>query len=249
MSEKTNNNTKPIFHFFSKSKKQDPICASEFYKENLPEPTKEDKNEQIVDTNFLLENQKLKLELKEAHTKIEQLVKENKKYQNDLISLKKLYNATCRSYVQKDFKIKLLEKNILKENETDFEKKLMYEQHKGIFDEQTLVKLRSVNGTKRSDSSFVLICMRKLYENSLLTLHLKSARGTHKEKTVISPEKRGIIESLLLERLSSEAMNEEDANLRYLRLNDLINNAINNIHRAVRIPLNVTTIFYFIMFY
>lgn len=249
MSEKTNKtpNARPIFHFFPKSTKHVPIGASEFYKENLPEPTKENKDEQKVNENLLLENQKLKLQLNEANTKIEQLIKENKKCQNDLVSLKKLYNATCRSYVQKDFKIKLLEKNVSKGNETNVEKDLMYEQHNGIFDEQTLIKLRSVNGAKRSDSSFVLICMRKLYENSLSTLHLKSACGTHKGKTVISPEKRRIIESLLLERLSSEATSDEDANLRYLRLNDLINNAINNICRTVTTLLNVTGSFYYIL--
>lgn len=224
-------NTAPIFHYFPKSKKETPNCASEFYKKNLPQPTKESKDEEIVDKNLVLENQELKLQLKEAHTKIEQLIKENKKYQNDLVSLKKLYNATCRSYVQKDFKIKLLEKHVSNGNGTSCDKKIMYEKHKDSFDEQTMIKLRSVNGTKRSDSTFVLIIMRKLYEHSSI-LHTKSACGTYKDKTEISPDKRAIIESLLIERLSIEAINEEDANLRYIRLNDLINNAINNMCRS-----------------
>lgn len=236
-----NTNNKSIFHFFPKSAKPEVVSCSDFYKDNLPnsvkeKPTAEKQAKAKTSEVLSLENEKLKSDLKDAHSKIEQLTKENTKIRNDLISLKKLYNATCRSNVQKDFKIKLLEKKFVKENGTNSansENKIMFEQHESIFDEQALVKLRSMNETKRNDSTFVLICMQTLYANSLSTLHLKSASGNYKEKTQISPEKREIISSLMLERLSTAAMDEEDANTRYLRLNDLINNAINNISRKV----------------
>lgn len=235
--------TGPIHHFFPKIKKPEKVGFSEFYSNNLPKPEKSGKKKKIetVDNDLLVENQKLQLQLKEAHVLIEKLSKENLKYKNDLISLKKLYNASCRSYVQKDFKIKLLEKNSVIETETNSvvmketnsEKKLTYGNYTSIFDEQTLVELRSLSGIKRNDSTFVLICMRKLYENSLSTLYLKSASGNYNDKTMISPGKRQIIDSIMLERLSNEATNDEDAYIRYLRLNDLINNAINNISRKV----------------
>lgn len=243
--QNNNNNTmKSIYDFFP-SKKTQNISASDFYKQNLPQkPVKQNSPNDCVtvqqvactckptDANFLAENGKLKSELNEAHSKIRGLTIENKKIKEDMASMKKLYNQTCRSYVQKDFKIKLLEKNKQNNNNDNTESKLLYEQYEEMFDAQTMVHLRSTNGKKRSDSTFISICMRSLYPNPD-RLHLKSAKGTGKNKSEVSPNKKEIMNNLFTERLLNENITEIEFNERYSRFNDLFNTAINNIRRTV----------------
>lgn len=243
---------KPIYHFFPKAVTQN-VSSKDFYTQNLPKAITNDTsvnssanqlstdgsgvtlpmcNCQNANEDQVSENTKLRSQLNEANEEIERLRIENKKIQNDLASMKKLYNQTCRSYVQKDFKIKLLEKQNEKENCFKRESNLIYDQYEQILGTETLKDLRSVNGTKRNDSKFILLCMRKLYTDPE-KLRFKTASGIGKVNSVISPDKRQILESMLVERLSNQQIDEGEFNTRYRRLNDLVNIAINNIRRAV----------------
>lgn len=110
---------KKIFHFFKKSSNPPINLASEFYNAHLPNVSKTAKlqNESIHSTQksdetsaFKSEIESLKLQLNEEKMKNGVLSKENEKYKNDLIQLRKLYNEVCRTFVKKDLKIKMLEK-------------------------------------------------------------------------------------------------------------------------------------------
>lgn len=233
--------TRPIFDFFPNKSKQKE-SASDFYTKNLPQATASNNvcdqpiptsTSNITDEKLLAENAILKLQLIDANAEITKLRIENKKISEDLASVKRLYNQTCRSYVQKDFKIKLLEKANETKKSTNGEPKVLYEQYEQILGAETLIKLRSVKGMKRNDSTFILQCMRQLYKDPKM-VRLKSARGSGNVKSTISPDKRQLMENIFADRLSNEDIDEREFSVRYIRLNDLINSAINNIRRAVR---------------
>lgn len=226
-----NEGTSSIYHFFPKKNKSS-ISASEFYNHHLPkEPNKEDINNTIQVSNS---EQMLKIENEKLKQENAKLIQDMQKIKNDYASLKVLYNKVCRTYVSKDLKIDLLEKRCIPGG-------LLFESHKEELGDDVLKNLRKLKGCRKSDSTFVLKCMRKLYENQNDKLQSRSARGKE-GKTIITPKKREIIQNLLLERLSNEGITAEEVTLRIDRLNDLINDAIANILRKkVRIELKLSS--------
>lgn len=197
----------PIFQYFPKvsTLKNLPSSSHEFYSQYLP---KKDQQKQSTDTSsidvekILLENEELK--------------KENRKLKKDLAGLTKLHNQTCRAYVKKDLKIKLLEKR-------SSPKELIFEKHKNVLGEATLIALRKIDGNRRSDSTFILKVMRKLYENDL-----KDVKGPGE----IPPDKKEFLKEILTERLVYENIDEIEADDRVNRLNELLKNAIVSMSRS-----------------
>lgn len=234
-------------HEFFKTKKSsdDKIPASAFYKQNLPnkikiispkETTSSDDIEKSKELALLKrENKKLKTELIGEKKRNETLAKQNEKYQNDLKQLRSLYNNACRTYVKKDMKIKMLESKIVPSSG------LIFDRHKNVLGEKLLKKLRMLDSTRRSDSTFVNKCMQKLYENDRAKCLVKSADGSH-GKELLTPEKKKVIEELFLERLKIEELEENEYESRVKRLNTLLNSSIHNIRRThLKIPKSVVT--------
>lgn len=182
-------NEEKIYHFFGKPKKQNQIeTASEFYSANLPNTNKnitpvQDSNQSNETITLKKEIESLKMQLNEEKKRVETLSNENKKYKNNLIQLRKVYNDVCRTYVKKDLKIKMLEKRAVP-------CRLMFDDHKDMLGEKLLKDLRKLSDGRRSDSTFVNKCLKKLYENGLDKLNKKSAAGSAKTE-VLSPEKKG----------------------------------------------------------
>lgn len=238
MSKRQNKNqavkSKPIYSFFSATKNTASVSSAGFYEQHLPKPTEEipvamqlERDEQIKN----LKDQVAKLEIE--NTKLKD---ENKKCKDDLASLMKVHKETCRMYVNKELKVKLLEKK-----STPLSKEsILFESFKEDFGETVLQNLHKLHGSKRSDSTFILQCMRKLFENDK-ELSSISACGTD-GTAMISIEKRTILENIFLERLSNEDLNDVETTERYIRLSRHINVAISNIRRANRAKKVATTI-------
>lgn len=174
------------------------------------------------------ENTSLKLKVKKLKAEKVILIAEGKK-------LKKLYRSACSTHVKG---VKPLEKNCAIGG-------LLFEGHKHIFDETTLEKLRRLKNGKRGDSTFILHCMRGIFKS---VDDLKSKTACGRMKKGIPPETLKTINDIFLERLSQENISDEDFHQRYVRLNALVNSAINNMQRATShsskentISFNVTT--------
>lgn len=216
-----------IYNFFPKKARAD-VTISDFYSQNLPKIPTEPIREKVIENNnsndhFKKENEELKLKIKNLEAENEKLKSENKKYVSDLKSLKKMYNNACSLYVKKDAKINLLEKKLLPDHE-------IYENHIEMLGASAVNQIRKLNGSKRSDSSFVLKIIKKLYEGEIEKLKSKTACG-REGKLPMSPSKRAAIDSLFMERLCQQDLKDGEMEVRYSRLNELINFAINNILR------------------
>lgn len=229
----------PIFNFFPKQIK--PTSLNSFYEQNLPKASKSVR--ESVPTTVMkkleVENDQLKTENRELKKEIEKVRIENVKKQNDLKNLLKLHKETCRLYVNSQLKFKLLKKSVAGQSQ------LLYETFKNDFGENILKNLRKIQGEKRGDSSFVLICLRELCKD--VDIHSVTASGTRKgrkgrqpvsldeskEKSSLPTEKREILESIFLERLASAKLTDSEQNVRYLQLNRHINVALSNIKRSI----------------
>lgn len=239
----------PIFTFFPKQNKS--TNANSFYAQNLPKtsksvpqsvPTTVSKESNAAKNRLEkleVENVQLKTENGELKSEIEKLRKENVKKQNDLKNLLKLHKETFRLYVNSQLKVKLLNKSV------NGQSQVLYETFKNVFGENVLKQLRKIQGEKRGDSSFILICMRELCKD--IDIKSVTASGTRKgrkgrptvslevpkEKSPLPTEKREILESIFLERLASAKLNDSEQNVRYLLLNRHINVALFNIKHSI----------------
>lgn len=185
----------PIYNFFPKKLK--PTTASDFYSQNLPtknnSKNEEKENEteiealkaQNIEFKNLIAKLQDKNEIGKLQTENDDLKRENLKLKSDLACLRKLYNSACRTYVNKDFKIKMLERTVIPPSG------LLFKSHKNLLGETVLRKLRKLSGCRRSDSTFVLRCMEKFYEGNRKSLSSKSACGrVGYGNNTVSPEKK-----------------------------------------------------------
>lgn len=105
----------------------------------------------------------------------------------------------------------------------------LFKGFKSEFDASTIRRLRAFDISKKKDSTFILVCMKKLFGNDK---QLKNVTACGRRKSNLSPEKRKILDNLFVERLATEQIDSNEAQERYLRVNTLINNAIANIVRV-----------------
>lgn len=227
MSNKKNQKiaTKPIYQFFPSKKNAASASSNGFYEQHIPNPPSDVNNSITVahdDEIEHLKEQIAKLTIENAKIK-----EENIKCKNDLAGLLKVHKEMCRMYVNKELKMKLLEKKIVPQEG------ILFDSFKNDLGEDVLINLRKLHGSKRSDSTFILQCMRKLYENDD-QLDSVSACGNSKNGTM-AKAKRDIIERIFLERLSSENLSDIDTSQRFIRLNRHINVAIANLRKEVNI--------------
>ncbi|XP_055306899.1 uncharacterized protein LOC129571160 isoform X2 [Sitodiplosis mosellana] len=139
--------------------------------------------------------------------------------------LLKVHKETCRLYVNKEIKVNVLEKKKFPQDS-----RLLYESFEDEFGKEVIIKLRKLQNSISSDSTLILNCVKSLFRN---TEELKSMSACGQNKNVQMPrEKREKLDAIFLERLSSIEMKDDERNMRYHRLNRLINTAIGNILKA-----------------
>lgn len=223
-----------LYSFFPKVRQS--TTSGDFYDQKLPKVLKVQSSVQQMNLQLIgcenddierlkKENTTLKEELNNAKLQIDQLTKDNKKYHSDLVSLKKLYNTTCQSYVKKEMQLKILEKKQMPHAEID---RPLYDSYNNTLGESTVQQLRVIGGNRNRDSTFVLTCMKSICENK----NLKDFTACGRTKNGhMSPDKKKMMEDIFFERLINLQLDEMELNERHLRLNCLINSAINNISR------------------
>lgn len=221
---------KAIHTFFPSIKNNTSESSNEFYQEFLPKIST-DNEKPVMSIEQLDTAEDLDNEIKQLKEKIEklsaenaQLKQENTKYKNDFAGLMKVHKEMCRMYVNKDLKIKLMEKK------GKSQAGVLFDSFKDDLGENVLKTLRRLHGSKRSDSTFILQCIRKLYATDDITS--VSACGSD-QNTRIPSEKREILEQIFVERLSSENLTDVETSERFLRLNRHINVAISNMRKEV----------------
>lgn len=148
-------------------------------------------NEQFSVEN--VDNEKIKellAKLDEANEEIRSL-KETVATQNkDIKALKYLVNASNRLCVAKDIKIESLLKNRAGGAEENIITPVLFKNFENKIESSTLKQLRSFQEGQNYDSSFVLMLVRHFYAENINVLLSKSASGSGKSKTAVSPEKK-----------------------------------------------------------
>lgn len=112
------------------------------------------------------------------------------------------------------------------------EKKILFENCKRL-EEHQLAKLRSIDASKKSDSTFVLNSVRFAYCDDLNKLNGKCVKGIKRGKQpaqAMSPEKLNFIKSLYSERLMDMTLPEKEKIEREKKFNRHVHGAITNIN-------------------
>lgn len=174
------------------------------------------------------ENERLEAENHGLRVTNDKLRKENQKIRQELIALKRMYDSTEHNYVQKLLKMKIREQNFSPDVG-------QFGRFESVFGVEIIERLRALDHSKKRDSSFILECMRKLCSDDAQLKHVTACGRKGKlQKSNFSEEKRKILDDIFIERLATAQADEIETNDRYFRLNELINNAINNIVRVSR---------------
>lgn len=221
-SNNTKNINRPIYSFFPKSNcaANIPDNASDFYTQLLPKTPQQSADSESSVQSSANDIEQLKEKLEQVQIENVKLRNELSKMRTDFNGLLKVHKETCRLYVNKEIKIKALEKKIVPEGE------LLYESFKSVLGEEVVIKLRKLQDSVSSDSTLILNCVRGLFRN---TQELQSMSACGLSENVRMPrEKREILDAIFLERLNSIEMKDDERNKRYIRLNRLINQAISN---------------------
>lgn len=159
--------------------------------------------------------------------------------EKDLRNAKMLLKKTGALNLQKDLQIQQLKDQLRALQPEDVGDTNHLSNPEGKFTTDDLKIIRSVGPGASKDSNFVLKVMRALYNGAEKTkLHERSAAGKkHKGaiKSGITPEKRKIVEEMLLKRISNEVgIEEAEFEKRFKLLNRFMRSAIHNIKTSLR---------------
>lgn len=159
------------------------------------------------------ENIKLKEKLIEMKAQNDLLNEQNKQLTDDFTAIKNMCG-------QDGLVIKLLEAKKIPTSQLFINKF-------AILGHETIAELEQLDASEQKDSTFVLKCMKKIFENDECSLNTVSASG--REKNAID---KTTIDDLFIQRLANLNIEYKQMTQRYSRLNKLINSAKNNIIRV-----------------
>lgn len=149
---------------------------------------------------------------------IDSLKKELNDLTQEVKQLKQEYQQLLVENLQKDLII-IQTKSKLEENK--------YSSFLDHISESCVDELNLVGNSQRDDSNFVSLALNGLYKNNTDIIKQKSLSG-RKAATIISPEKKVILEQLFTERMNSLSCSDQS---RINNLPKLIRNAIDNAKR------------------
>lgn len=123
-------------------------------------------------------------------------------------------------------------------------KTILFENCKTLSEDQ-LSKLRSLDNSKRPDSTFVLNSVRFFYSDNLEKLKGKSVKGINKGKPTqaMSPVKLDLMKLLYKERLLDMHLTTEEMNAREKKFNRHVHGAITNINakpKNLKMSINIS---------
>lgn len=128
------------------------------------------------------------------------LEKEVKNLEIKIKSIKQEYLNLFNINIQKDLSIRKIKQNIKQNIEEN-----KFKSFDTILSEDCLTKLRLIGNSQSEDGQFVSVVFKALYNNDIQIVKAKclSNRTKNPEKSVITPEKRIIVERIFAERLGS----------------------------------------------
>lgn len=112
---------------------------------------------------------------------------------------------------------------------------MKFESVSDIFDGDQISHLKTISTNERGDSTFVCSVLKYLYADNLDSVKNKTACGKSRRgqtRNMMTPEKKGTVQDIYNERLSSLAIGIEEKKTREKKLNKLINDAFNNIAKS-----------------
>lgn len=184
--------------------------------ENIVEEVHSYEPNDIQTENEILkaENAKLKEQLISMKAENERLYEKNQQLMDDFAALKNM----CSGNGQEGLIIKLLEKR-------NIPKMLLFNNHENVLGHKTIEELKQLDDSEQKDSTFILKCMKKIFENDCLNNVTASGRA----KTQID---KTILDDLFTQRLAHVNIEYVRIIQRYSRFNRLVNSARNNILRV-----------------
>lgn len=147
---------------------------------------------------------------------IEALNREIAEYNLKVNTLKQKYKNSLIENLKKDVQIRTLEQKVKSKKNLKFVDLSVAAKN----------KIKTIGDSTREDSSFVRYVLNDLYNGNIESIKQKSLKASA-SNSVISPDKKKILEKVFNERLSylpSSQVNEK----RKKNLNKLIRNAIDN---------------------
>lgn len=192
----------------------------------------EEKQVDEIDKNYVNE---LKERIEFLENKCKELTKQNEKVLKDNRALKKMLDASKNLNLIKDVKIQKMasqcvsDRTALQHSEKPEKMSVVklfggFEQH---FSTEQLNELRSIGKGKRGDAKFILKCLEFLYDKDVRKISQKcSGDRKLRGKTVITPQKKNLMVSLLNERVEGEGVVAQMLTERCNRLNRLIGDGL-----------------------
>lgn len=194
------------------------------------------------DQESIAELKKRILILKE---KCENLPKENTKLLKDNRALKKIVDSSKSVNLYKDFQIQKLKNRSAHEVDNVLASpsaSLLYNKFTKYFTNTQLRSLRSIGKGKKSDLNFVTKCLDYLYGGDVKIIAGKCGGNKKmKEKTLITPQKKTLMLTMLNERIESEGVTDEINIERLQRLNRMIGDGIYSITKRQNHGQNAST--------
>lgn len=184
--------------------------------------------------------------------------KDNLRQKHDLLTqkltkIRKAYSVCLKICEKKDNKMKKLKEklHLLKSVNSDVNlqitsssnepktpqpkaKKVLFEEYKGVFSDEQLATLRSINKNPRGDSTFVLNSVRFCYWDDMGKLEHKSLKGKNNGKEAISPTKQCRLKSLYQDRLDDLELIPEEKSVRENKFERHVHAAIMNINTGMK---------------
>lgn len=162
--------------------------------------------------------------------------KKNQKLIEDLKKAVMLINEFNAINLNKDIEIVRLSKKVEAVSLECRNDQSLFSEFKNTFSEIQLKELRSVPSGISRDSTFVLKCMRFLYTDPSVLLHISMTGKPFKQqkKEKMCEKNVDVIKKILNQRIASEEIDLINVSIRLGRLSKLIRDAIDTIRKSVR---------------
>lgn len=134
---------------------------------------------------------------------------------------------------KKDEKIRVLRANSQSKNPSNqsTDQNNLYADFRNDFDENDLAKLRSIDGSKKSDATFIRFSIQFMYKNESTRLKTISVTGRNRsgqQKVPMSPKKINTLKRIFSDRLKGLNLGDTERTNREAKLNTHIGRAISN---------------------
>lgn len=213
----------------NKKKEENKNDISDFVNQKIKSVIQNEQNEEaeeVIDTH----------DTQYVTAELETEKKKNQKLTEDLKKAVMLINEFNAINLNKDIEIVRLSKKVEAVSLECRNDQSLFSEFRNTFSEIQLKELRSVPSGISRDSTFVLKCMRFLYTDASVLLHISMTGKPFKQqkKEKMCEKNVDVIKKILNQRIASEEIDLINVSIRMRRLSKLIRDAIDTIRKSVR---------------